>query len=201
LSRIPAEFDPGGAVTTLAVRVALMERDFDKAESVLAASSLSEFNDAGIGGMTCAIDGYTFPKTWYQGLIALGRGDREVAMEAFESARKTIEEDARVCASDEKSRSLLGLIHAALGHKEEALAEARRATELLPIEIDAFDGPILATNLAVVYTRLGEVEQAIAELERLVKLPNGPTPPLLRAEPEWEPLRAHPRFQAFLSRA
>ncbi len=67
------------------------------------------------------------------------------------------------------------------------------------MERDAYDGPILATNLAVVYAQVGEKERALAELERLVRLPNGPTPGLLRAEPEWDPLRSEPRFQALLT--
>ena len=32
LRRVPKGFDPGGAVTTIAVRLALMERDYDEAE-------------------------------------------------------------------------------------------------------------------------------------------------------------------------
>ena len=149
--------------------------------------------------MAAAIDGYTFPKSWYEGLIAQGRGNGDAAHAAFEAARKAIEEDARVCASDEKSRCLLGLIHAELGHKEEALAEAQRATELLPVANDAFDGPILATNLAVVCARTGEFDRAVTELERVVSLPNGPTPGLLQVERQWDPLRTHPRFKALIS--
>jgi TolB-like protein/Flp pilus assembly protein TadD len=198
LNRIPSDFNPGGAVTTIAVRTALMRHDYDKAAKLLEASGLEELNDSGIGGMAAAIDGYTFPRAWYEALIAQGRGNRDAARQAFEAARKTIEEDARVCASDEKSRSLLGLIHAGLGNKEEAIAEARRATELLPVTNDAFDGPILATNLAVVYVQTGELDSAVAELERIVNLPNGPTPRLLKVEPQWDPLRNHPRFKALL---
>ena len=183
-------------MTTIAVRTALMRRDYDKAAKLLEASGLEELNDGGIGGMAAAIDGYTFPRAWYEALIAQGRGNSDAARQAFEAARKTIEEDARVCASDEKSRSLLGLIHAGLGNKEEAIAEARRATELLPVTNDAFDGPILATNLAVVYVQTGELDSAVAELERIVNLPNGPTPQLLKVEPQWDPLRNHPRFKA-----
>jgi serine/threonine-protein kinase len=36
LAQVPEEFDPGGAVTTIAVRLALMERDYDQAERQLA---------------------------------------------------------------------------------------------------------------------------------------------------------------------
>ena len=48
------------------------------------------------------------------------------------------------------------------------------------------------TNLALVYTQTGEIEQAVAELEKLRNLPNGPTSGLLRVEPQWQPLRQHP---------
>jgi len=198
LKRMPADFNPGGAVTTVAVRVALMERDYTKATKLLDTSGMGEMNDGGIGGMAGAIDGYTFPRTWYEGIIAQRRGDAAASKRAFEAARITIEEDARICASDEKSICLLGLIDAALGRKEDALAEARRATEVLPIEEDAFDGPILTTNLAVVYTQTGELDLAITELERLTQLPNGPTSGMLKVEPEWDPLRGDPRFEALI---
>ena len=160
---------------------------------------LVEFNDGGIGGIAGAIDGYTYPRAWYEGLVAAGLGQRDAAKKAFESALRAIEDDERVCASDEKSRCLLGLIHAELGNTQEALSEARRAVALVPISNDAFDGPILSTNLAVVYAKLGDLEAALTELERLAKLPNGPTPGLLRVEPEWDPLRNDPRFKALIS--
>ena len=201
LKNIPRDFNPGGAVTTVAVRVALMRRDPEKAARLLAASGLEELNDGGIGGMASTLDGYTFPRTWYDGWIARLQGDSAAAARAFERARISVEDDARVCASDEKSLSLLGLIDAALGRKEDAVAEARRATEILPIDKDAYDGPILATNLAVVYAQTGELNEAVKVLERLVGVPNGPTPGLLKAEPEWDPLREEPEFQALIGKS
>ena len=198
LNRMPSDFNPGGAVTTVAVRVALMRRDPDRAAKLLEASGFSELNDGGIVGSANAIDGYTFPKSWYEGWIARQRGDESTARRAFEAARSIIGDHDRLCADDEKSVCLLGLIDAALGRKKEALAEAQRATELIPISKDAFDGPILATNLAVVYAQVGEVDQAIDQLERVLKLPNGPSPGTLRVEPEWDGLRDDARFQALL---
>ena len=38
-------------------------------------------------------------------------------------------------------------------------------------------------------------EQAIAILERLSRLPSWVSPAELRADPIWDPLRGHPRFQ------
>jgi putative endopeptidase len=39
---------------------------------------------------------------------------------------------------------------------------------------------------------------SVAELEKLIGLPNGPTPGTLKAEPEWDSLRGDPRFQKLL---
>ena len=198
LTSIPSSFDPGGSVTTVAVRVALLKRDYDEAARLLDVSPLEELNDGGIGETAGGLDGYAFPRTWYEGLIARGQGNKADAERAFAAARRVGEEGSRVCPDDSKNLSFLGLVDAALGRKEDALAEARRATESLPISKDAFDGPILATNLALVYAQTGEIDLALNELERVTKLPNGPTAGTLKIAPEWEPLRDHPRFQALL---
>jgi hypothetical protein len=53
----------------------------------------------------------------------------------------------------------------------------------------------MATNLAVIYAQVGERDLAIDQLTSLMEVPNGPTPSLLRIEPEWDPLRGDPRFE------
>ena len=198
LESIPPEFDPGGAVTTVALRLHLMKRDYARAAQVLERSRYREFNDGGIGGTASSLDGYTFPKEWYEGLIVRGQGDMPRAERLFETALRLVEADPRQCSCDAKTNSMLGLIHAALGRKEEALAYGRRAVELLPVSMDAYDGPVMATNLAVIYAHLGERALAIEQLIGLVKLPNGPTPGTLRIEREWDSLRGDPRFDALL---
>ena len=52
--------------------------------------------------------------------------------------------------------SLLGIIDAGLGRKEEALREVRRACELFPISKVAIDGVVLAVNLAQIYAWVGD---------------------------------------------
>jgi len=91
-------------------------------------------------------------------------------------------------------------VQAALGNREDALREARRAKELLPIARDWFDGPIIATTAAAVSAQIGENDLAIEQLQSLIGIPNGPTGGLLRAEPEWNLLRDDPRFKALIER-
>jgi TolB-like protein/Tfp pilus assembly protein PilF len=198
LETIPSEFDPGGAVTTVALRLHLMKRDYARAAQVLARSRYREFNDGGIGGTASSLDGYTFPKEWYEGLIVRGQGDMPRAERLFETTLRLVEADPRQCSCDAKTNSMLGLINAVLGRREEALAYGRRAVELLPVSVDAYDGPVMATNLAVICAHLGERDLAIEQLTGLMKLPNGPTPGTLRIETEWDSLRDDPRFGALL---
>jgi TolB-like protein/lipopolysaccharide biosynthesis regulator YciM len=197
--KIPGEFDPGGAVTTIALRLSLIERDYDEAERVLRVSSRHEYNDQGIGGTAACLDGYGFPKSWYEGLIARGRGQADLAQQTFESARTATEACVWRSPEDAKAKVMLGLIDAMLGRKEEALREGRRAVELLPIAKDAYDGPIIATNLAVIYAEVGEPDLAIEQLAPLMEAPNGPTRALLRLEPEWDALRNDARFEKLVA--
>ena len=48
------------------------------------------------------------------------------------------------------------MIDAALGNKESALVEGRKAVELLPVTKDAIVGPLLLQNLATIYAWTGE---------------------------------------------
>jgi serine/threonine-protein kinase len=194
LRAIPANFDPGGAVTTIAVRVSLMERDYEQAAHHLRGSQRDRHNDNGLSGVAGALDDYVVPRAWYEGLIARGRGDALAARQFFDNARQTVEADIARCAEDAKAVTMLGLIHAALGNRDQALRHAGRAVELLPVARDALDGALVETNTAAIYAQVGETDRAIEELQRLVALPGGPTRGLLRAEPEWDPLRGDARF-------
>ena len=198
LKDLPRDFDPGGAVTTVAVRLSLMNRDYDEAARWLENAGRETLNDAGLGGMAASIDGYSFPRSWYEGLIARGRGDVRAAQHAFTKARTTVAADLRQWPDDAKTSMMLALVDAALGRREDAIKEGRRAVDLLPVSEDAFDGPAIATNLAVIYAQVGKCDLAFEELAPLREVPNGPTRGMLRVEPEWESLRADPRFEKLL---
>jgi tetratricopeptide (TPR) repeat protein len=201
LSAIPGDFDPGGGVTTIALRTSLMERDYTRAERLLNASRYDRYNDTGVGGPAAILDGYAFPRAWYEGLIARGRGDNDPAAErAFRSAQRTVEADLAQAPGDAKLVAMLGLVHSMKSRHEDAIAAGRRAVELLPISKDAYDGPLIATKLAVIYAAAGQGDRAIELLKDLVAIPNGPTPGTLRAEREWDPLRSDPRFEKLLGK-
>jgi tetratricopeptide (TPR) repeat protein len=195
LREIPRDFDPGGGVTNIALRASLMERDYDEAEQVLSQSRYERFNDIGVGGPAGILDGYTFPRPWYEGLIARGRGDDQAANRAFEAAQRIVEADLVKAPDDAKLVAMLGLVYAWRHQNDEAIAAGRRAVELLPSAKDAYDGPFIAAKLAVIYAQAGQSDRAIELLRELLTFPNGATPGTLRVEPEWDPLRSDPRFR------
>jgi hypothetical protein len=96
---------------------------------------------------------------------------------------------------DAHELSALGVIDAALGRKEDALREGRRAVELMPIAKDSLEAPPLVCNLAWIYARTGERDLAISQLEILAKIPCGPSYGCLRLDPVWDSLRGDPRFE------
>ena len=94
---------------------------------------------------------------------------------------------------------ILAVVDAALGRKEEALREGRRAVEVMPIPKNPVDGPALVANLALIYAWTGERDLAIEQLEIVAKIPCGPTYGELRLSPEWDPLRGDPRFEKIVA--
>ena len=123
----------------------------------------------------------------------------QVMHAAFERAKQAVADDLAHCSEDAKSLAMLAMIHAQLGEKNDALRAAVRARELLPISSDSFDGPILGTTLAAISAKLGDKDSAIQQLQSLIGVPNGPTPGILRVEPEWDSLRDDPRFKKLAS--
>ena len=89
--------------------------------------------------------------------------------------------------------------------RDEAIREGRRAVELKPISKDAVDGAIMLCYLALIYARVGEIDQAIPLIEQLLKTPGAVdsvdysiTLNDLKYRWEWDPLRKDPRFQKLL---
>jgi len=96
----------------------------------------------------------------------------------------------------------LAFTEAGLGNKEVALREAERAISLLPAKEDPVFGPGMEENLAAVEAQVGEIDRALARVERLLTTPYGAFPitlASLRLDPIWATLRQHPRFKVLIT--
>ncbi|MGZ4984053.1 MAG: tetratricopeptide repeat protein, partial [Chthoniobacterales bacterium] len=122
------------------------------------------------------------------------KGDKESAQRAFAQTLKDVENDIGCCPDDAKAVMMLAFLYAALGNKDEAIKQAEKAVAMLAIELDAYDGPMLATNLAAIYAQFGEKDRALDLLGKLRGIPMAATPATLRIEHEWDSLRGTSRF-------
>ncbi len=187
LTQLPAGVDPDGLVTFSRMQLFLLQRKFTDALALIKQSPQEIFH-------------YDKPREFFEGAIYAFLNDKEKAVAAFERARPVAENALRESPDDASRHIILGLILAGLGQKEAAMAEGKRAVELLPESQDALEGPKMTVALAQIYAWTGESDQALQLLEHSLSIPNGVTIPFLRLDPMWDPLRSDPRFQALIDR-
>jgi serine/threonine protein kinase/tetratricopeptide (TPR) repeat protein len=134
-----------------------------------------------------------------EGVLARLAKDEDKARAAFTAAR-TLQERA---VQDEPDygppRCVLGLIDAALGRKEEAVREGRRAVELLSVEKDAINGPLMIKYLAMIAAWAGDKDLACEKLAIAVQPPSTVSYGQLKLEPNWDSLRGDPRFEKIVA--
>ena len=127
-------------------------------------------------------------------------GYRELARVYYDSARNVVAGKLREHPDDPRLHSALGIAWAGLGRKDEAIAEGKKAVDLLPVTREAFRGYRHEHDLARIYTMVGEADTAVSRLEYLLSIPGWLTPAWLRVDPAWDPLRGNPRFERLVDR-
>jgi TolB-like protein/Tfp pilus assembly protein PilF len=147
-----------------------------------------------------AFPAHLWNKYFCIGFARKALGDEAGARVAFLKAKNAAEEKVKRSPDSEDAHLQLARALAYLGEKDSALAEAQRATELLPETKDAFGGPEIMTGVAEVYAMVGENDRAIEVLDRLLSRPSSITAQLLKVNPIWDPLRSDPRFQGLIEK-
>jgi serine/threonine protein kinase/TolB-like protein/Tfp pilus assembly protein PilF len=171
---------------------ALAERDVAAAQEALIAS-----DEIPLGS-----DPVHFTRSFVEGIIARMTNDEHKAQSAFTAARAEQEKTVQAQADYGPAWCVLGVIDAALGRKEEALREGRRAVELLPVEKDPVDGPLMIKYLAMIAAWVGEKDLACEQLATVVRSPTGGlhlSYGELKLMPFWDPLRGEPCFEKIVA--
>lgn len=182
------------AITQVAdywVFCAFAERDIAAAEAALVA----------LGDNYLGIDAVRLRRSFGEGLVARMKGDEFAARHAFTRARAEQEKLVQQQPNYGPAVCVLGLIDAALGRKEEALLEGRRAIELLPVETDSLNGAHMIQYFAMIAAWVGEKELALEQLEKAAQLHSyGPvTYGQLKLLPYWDSLRGDLRFEKIVA--
>jgi serine/threonine protein kinase/Tfp pilus assembly protein PilF len=182
-----------GAIRQVAdswVSCALADRDPTAAKAALiAAGENTPLNDHAVH----------FNRSFVEGWIARLEGDEPKARATFQAARAEQEKIVQAQADYAPSLCVLGVIDAALGRKQEALSECRRAADLLPVEKDALNGPLMIQWYAIAAASLGEKDLALEQLDKAVHAPGLVSYGYLKLLPFWDPLRGDPRFEKIVN--
>ncbi len=145
------------------------------------------------------MNGAKYPKAYWEGAVERWRGNAAKAEAAFSAARREVEEAIAGQPESAASLSLLGLIDAGLGRKEDAWRAGRRACEMVPIARDAINGVVMATNLAQIYAWTGEVDLAVEQIAAIQRVPNYLGYGLLKLHPVWDSLRGDAEFERIVA--
>ena len=106
-----------------------------------------------------------------EGLLARMTKDEARARSAFETARAQQEKIVQAQPDYGPALCVLGLIDAALGRKDLALDEGRRAIALTPLEKDVNNGSLVLQYFAITAAWAGDKELALQQLEAGLRAP------------------------------
>jgi tetratricopeptide (TPR) repeat protein len=181
-----------GAIASAATNwfaCALAERDPAAAERALVA----------LGDNPCWDEGaMLLSRSFGEGLLARMTKDEARARTAFEAARAQQEKIVQAQPDYGPALCVLGIIDAALGHKDLALDEGRRAIALMPLEKDVNTGSRVLQYFAITAAWAGEKDLALQQLETGLRAPEASqmlSYGALKLLPFWDPLRGDPRFE------
>ena len=144
----------------------------------------------------------TLSRSFGEGLLARMTKDEARARTAFEAARAQQEKIVQAQPDYGPALCVLGLIDAALGRKDLALDEGRRAIALTPLEKDVNNSSRVLQYFAITAAWAGEKELALQQLEAGLRAPTASVMlsyGALKLLPFWDPLRGDPRFEQIVA--
>ena len=180
-------------VLSIRLSFALQNRDWPQAKEVI--QKMKDGEDDGY----FAYGFIPVPIHCYFMLLARLQGEQPGGSPSFSETREQLSQKVLKSPGNAPLLSQLAVVDALLSNKEAAIADAKRAIEMMPTSTDAVDGPCLAINLAVVYAWTNEIDLAFETLGPLTKTPSGIFYGQLKRDPYWEPLRQDPRFEKLLA--
>jgi serine/threonine protein kinase/Flp pilus assembly protein TadD len=126
------------------------------------------------------------------------RGDSAPMQRLAEEAERAFAAQLGGTPDDSQLHVMRGLALAYLGRREKAIGEGARAVGLTPMSRDAVIAPYIQHQMVRIYMILGEKEKALDALEPLMKVPYYLSPKWLAIDPNFAPLKGHPRFERLL---
>ncbi|HEX7369190.1 MAG TPA: tetratricopeptide repeat protein [Rhodanobacteraceae bacterium] len=189
LNAAPAAVQDSGLFIYSREQLMLDRRNYAAARRLLAVMKPASFTSVG------AIEIERGDVEWYA-------DDRSLARQYYQRAESLIETALKQNPKTPELHGDLGWVYARLGRNKQALEQGELAIKLGSMSQDATVGMDALVRMTAIQAQVGQTEDAIAGLDRLLVLPVGQqiSVPLLKLEPTWDPIRHDPAFQALLKK-
>jgi serine/threonine protein kinase/cytochrome c-type biogenesis protein CcmH/NrfG len=185
IAALPPELREGRGALSLQLVLAAADRDWQQLNEVIEKMNGGEEN----GDFAYADTGV--PAGCYSILRARLQGERPDQDSSSTETRERLSEKIQKSPGNPSLLSTVAIVDALLGKKQDAIAEAERASSMVR---EAWSG--IPKNVAVVYAWTGELDHSF---EILKKIPFGIHYGELKLSPFWDPLRKDARFDKLLA--
>jgi serine/threonine protein kinase/tetratricopeptide (TPR) repeat protein len=192
MQTVPDDWDPEGMATWARYTALWAQRRYTDALAMLDRSRTQ-----------LSRDGLVYqPMPLMRARLYDSMGERARARSSYVRARAVLEDSVAARPDEAGIRIALGLAYAGLGRTADAVREARKAMELVPLTSNTPAATAFMGGAVEVFARAGEADAAFELLELLFSMPAGRevTRAFLRVWPGFDPLRRDPRLEELLVR-
>ena len=140
------------------------------------------------------------PKDEMLGLIYKYKNEPALSKKYFESAENELLKKLKAAPQDERLHSSIGIVYAGLGMRDKAVAEGKKGIELLPLEKEAYRGYYRQLDMAIIYTLIGDKNNALKQIDFILSIPGDFSVPLLKLDPVYDSLRSLPVYKAIINK-
>jgi serine/threonine-protein kinase len=122
------------------------------------------------------------------------------AVKYYDSALVDLNLELTNDSNNYEIHSLIGISYAGKGNKDEAIAEGKKAIELTLADKNKMKESEMIINLTQIYTMVGLFDDALYNIEYLLKNPSNFSIKLLQLDPVWKPLLNIPEVKTLIKK-
>jgi TolB-like protein len=144
---------------------------------------------------------YFIPKTFNLALVYYLSGDKTFCKIYSDSTITDLVQKIKENPNDDRYYATIGKCYAFIGKYDDAINCGKKAVDLKPIKLDAWQGAVKEQDLMEIYIYTGKNDLALDKMEHLLSIPSDLHVGDILINPIFDNLRTIPRFQKIISSA